>query len=133
MIKIRSSDEIYEILERVLGSSKHMMTCAELMDNPEVRAAALERFGKDVQLTTNKLSDTLGFMWRRGVVDRFPAPPSRSMARYAYALKNKIVEEEPIRYDNTLPKLGRHALSITERDGEVVLDFSQFTIIVRPK
>jgi len=129
--KIRSSDEIYEILERTLSKSSNMMTCAELMDTPEVKAAALERFGKDVQIATNKFSDTLGFMWRRGVIDRFPTPASQSMARYAYALKNKIVEKEPIRYDVTLPKLGKYALSITERD--VVLDFNQSTIIVRPK
>lgn len=132
MKPIKSADQIYDAIETALAKANAMQTCADLMENPEVRAAAIDRFGKDIQVTTNKMSDTLGFMWRRGILDRFPAPPSRSMARFAYALKNKIAEAEPIRFDQT-PKLGKHALGITERDGEVILDFQQFTIIVRPK
>ena len=135
MQTIRSNNEIYSALETALQKISQPQTCAELMDRPEVRAAALARFGNDVQIATNKLSDTLGFMWRRGVLDRFPAPTSRSMARFAYALKGTFSNfDTPIVYEKSdLPKLGKHALSITERDGEVVLDFSQFTIVIKPK
>ena len=48
------------------------MTAPELMDTAEVRKVAISRFGGDIQTTINKLSDTLGFMWRRGVVVRYP-------------------------------------------------------------
>jgi hypothetical protein len=136
MATIRSSDEIYTVLEKAFESSKVPLTCADLMDRPEVKAAALERFGKDIQISTNKLSDMLGFMWRKGVLNRFPATSTRSMARFAYALKGKevVVDEQPIlRNTSDVPKLGKHALSIVERDGEVILDFKQFTIIVRSK
>lgn len=130
---IKSADAVYEAVENALHGAKSPMTCASIMDDPEVRKAALERFGNDAQVATNKLSDVLGYMWRRGILDRYPAPPSRSMARYAYALKNQnfgdgeSVELKPI------DRLGKHALSITEKNGEVILDFQQFTIIVRPK
>lgn len=132
---IKSNDAIYDAITTALGESANPQTCAELMERPSIRHAALTRFGQDVQVATNKLSDTLGFMWRRGVLDRFSATDSRTMARYAYALKGKAaVVEEPIVYEKPdLPKLGPHALSITERDGEVVLDFKQFTIVIRPK
>lgn len=132
MTPIKSADEIYSAIENALAKASTVQTCADLMEDPAVRNAAVERYGTDIQTTTNKVSNVLGFMWRRGLLDRFPAAPSRSMARFAYALKNKIVEAEPIPFDQT-PKLGKHALSITERDGEVILDFQQFTIIVRPK
>jgi hypothetical protein len=132
---IRSSDEIYGVVENALQNISEPQTCAALMDRPEVRAAAMARYGDDVQIATNKLSDLLAFMWRRGVLDRFPAPPSRSMARYAYALTKQFADAEtPIPYvKESLPKLGKHALSIVERDGEVILDFQQFTIVVKPK
>lgn len=100
------------------------------MERPKVRKAAVSRYDKDVQISTNKLSDLLGFMWRRGVLDRFPAPHSKTMARFAYALKG-VVEAPPLKYEKDT--LGKHALSITERNGEVILDFQQFTIVVKPK
>lgn len=124
MSKIKSTEEIYQVVEDALRESTHPQTCASLMDRSEVRAAAVAKYGADVQIATNKLSDVLSFMWRRGVLDRFPAPPSTSMARYAYALRNQILDSAAI---------SKHALQIVEREGEVVLDFKQFTIVIKPK
>lgn len=124
MSKIKSDEAIYQVIETALTGSTQAQTCAMLMDRPEVRAAAVAKFGADVQIATNKLSDLLGFMWRKGILDRFPAPPSTSMARYAYALRNQILDSAAI---------SKHALSIIEREGEVVLDFKQFTIVIKPK
>lgn len=59
---IRSDNEIYSIIERALRKRSEPQTCVALMEGPEVRAAALNEFGDDPQLATNKLSDTLGFM-----------------------------------------------------------------------
>ena len=135
MSVIKSNDAIYAALETALSKISHPQTCAQLMERPEIRAAAITRFDKDIQIATNKLSDTLGFMWRRGVLDRVPATDSRTMARFAYALKDTFSSfDKPIVYEkSSLPKLGQHALSITEGDGEVILDFKQFTIIIKPK
>jgi hypothetical protein len=134
MALIKSDDVIYDAIDHALSNIKEPQIAPALMDNPEVRAAALAKFGHDVQIATNKLSDTLGFMWKRGVIDRFAAPPSRSTARWAYAKKGEFSDfQTPIPYQPSEPKLGKHALAITEKDGEVVLDFQQFTIVIRPK
>lgn len=135
MKPVKSNDQLYEVLENALKNISEPQTAPSLMDRPEVRAAALARFGNDVQIATNKLSDVLGFMWRRGSLDRFSAPPSRSMARFAYALRDEFSDfNTPIKYTPPeLPKLGKHKLSIVEKDGEVVLDFQEFTILIRPK
>lgn len=131
---IRSADEIYTALETALKNVTEPQTCADLMGRPLVREAAITRFGKDMQVTTNKLSDLLGFMWRKGVLDRFAAPPSRSMARYAYLLKDRAATAVTAETGAPIPKgLGKHALAITEKDGEVILDFKQFTIVIKPK
>lgn len=119
---IKSDDGLYTALENAFAKSREPLTCAAIMDDPEVRAAALNRFGNDLQVATNKVSDKLGFMWRRGILDRVPAPPSRSMARFAYVM-----------HEPEMPRLGKHAMSITEKDGEVVLDFKQFTVVIKPK
>lgn len=104
-----------------------------MMENPSVREAALNRWGSDVQVATNKLSDTLGYMWRRGIVDRFSAPPSRSMARFAYTLKNATETPPMIKYGPAVKLDEKQTLSIQEKDGEVILEFQNFTIRVIPK
>ena len=134
VLPIKSADELYDAIETALQDINEPQTCASLMDVPNVRSAALERFGADVQSATNKLSDRLSFMWRRGVLDRFPAPPSRSQARWAYALSGTFENyDTPIKYKKKDVPLGDHAMRITEKDGEVILDFQQFTISIRPK
>ena len=62
MITIKSSDEIYSVIEKALEGVKEPQTCAALMGRPDVRAAAVARYGDDIQIATNKLSDLLGFM-----------------------------------------------------------------------
>lgn len=57
---IRSSDSIYQTVEKLLAKATKPMTCADLMDIPEMRDAAMKRFKADQQIATNKLSDTLG-------------------------------------------------------------------------
>lgn len=134
MAHIKSADEIYDIIMDALENVTEPVTCADLMERPAIREAALLRFGKDVQIATNKLSDLLGFMWRRGVLERYAANDNRTKARFAYTLKNiKVPTAKTIPYVNPTESLGTHALSITERPGEVVLDFKQFTVVIRPK
>lgn len=87
MRRIRSADEIYDILEAALAGRTEPVTAPELMELAEVREAAIRRFGGDLQTATNKLSDTLGFMWRRLVLTRFTMPATGAhRARYGYTL-----------------------------------------------
>ena len=61
-MKIKSSNEIYDVIESALTDTPLALTAVEPMERPEVRRAAIERFGTDIQTPTNKLSDLLGFM-----------------------------------------------------------------------
>ena len=133
MAMIKSADEIYPVITEALEKATRVLTCADLMGHPTVFTAALGRWGNDKARASEKLSDTLGFMWRKGVIDRFDAPPSSSFARYAYAL--------PGRFDNSgavtkiAPALTKNKgdMSIVERDGEVVIELKDFTIVIKPK
>lgn len=128
---IRSNDELYDIIEKALKNITEPQTAAALMERVEVRKAACDRFGKDMQTAINKLSDRLGFMWRRGILDRFPATASRTMSRWAYALKAQF-EEDAVKY--VTPRTQKKAaIAITEKEGEVVLEFEQFTVVIKPK
>lgn len=128
--RIKSGAEIYTVLEEVMGKIDKPLIVRELLDIPEIYTAVVNRWGKDTQNSFNKFSDMLGFMYRRGLVDRYAAHSANSMARYAYQWR--VV-------DTPMPKIVRsslpngHALTITEKDGEVILDFSQFTICIKPK
>ena len=131
---IKSSERIYQLLYAKLETATQPMTCADLMDSPEIRTVALERWGDDVPGAVAKLSDHLGFMWRRGVLDRFNAPPSLSKARYAYALKNRFSEQDAAQaYVPKEQTKNRGDLEIIEKDGEVVLTLEKFVIVIRPR
>ena len=81
-MSIRSRRDIYRVVEKFLRQSGQPMTCVDLMDNYEVEQEALHEFGEDKRQATNKLSDVLGFMWRRGLLNRYPYSGDQ-MARYA--------------------------------------------------
>lgn len=131
---IRSQSEIYEHLEAVFEKAEEPLTCVDLMERPEVRAAALSRWGKDVQYATEKLSDTIAFMWRRGILERFPAPLNpRNKARWAYGKKDIVRDTTPVPYEPKTITRNKGDLEIIEKDGEVVLNFEKFTVVIKPK
>lgn len=126
---IRSTNEVYQSIEEALRESDTPMTCVSLMDNPKVRDSVLAEFGPDVQLATNKLSDMLGFMWRRGVINRYPAPRGGSTkARFAYGWPAQRAVKPP---QSLPPSSKKPVFKITEGEREVVINFEHVTIIVR--
>ena len=130
---IRSEKEIYQVLEEYLRIQEAPVTCSDLMDIPGIRKAALEEFGGDVRVATNGISDTLGFMWRRELLTRFPAPKdSRTLARFAY-LWDKKKEAGKARVPMPPQARGKTGLVITEQDGGVLIEFEKFTVFVKQK
>lgn len=133
---IRSERTIYQLVEAHLRGKTEPITCVELMDIHEIREEALAEFGRsnrDVRTATNKLSDTLGFMWRRGLLTRYPAPRSElSFARYAYTWNEQKIDPSkpippPARFSSKFP------VGIIEHDDCVEIEFEKFTVFVRPK
>ena len=130
---IRSERTIYQLLEKYLRKAESPLTCVELMDINEVRKEAVAEFGSDVRNATNKISDTLGFMWRRGLLTRYPAPRGdTTFARYAYMWAEQKIDPQlpispPVRSTGKLPVI------ITEHADCMELEFDKFTILIRPK
>ena len=88
---IKSSREIYRVLEEAIRASATPMTCVDLLEIDKIRKVAVAEYGKDMRATTDKVSDALGLMWRRGYLKRFPAPqPSKTLARFAYLWDDKV-------------------------------------------
>lgn len=134
---IRSERTIYQLVETHLRKQDSPTTCVELMDNPEIRKEAVAEFGghdKDVRVATNKLSDTLGFMWRRGLLTRFPAPQSeRSFARYAYSWASDAKASSTRPISPPARSVGKTSVSIKEHEEGVELEFDKFIVYIRPK
>lgn len=130
---IKSADEIYPVITSALEKATQVQTCSDLMANVEVFRAVTARWGEDKVRASEKLSDTLGFMWRRGVLDRFPAPPSHSMARYAYALAGRFGNDGRLKKIEQSATKHKGDLSVVEKDGEVIIELANFTIVVKPK
>ena len=132
-MSIKSSAAIYKILEDALRSTDTPLTCVDLYDLTAVKKHAEN---------ANKVSDYLGHMWRRGLLQRYYAPAgSSAKARFAYTWIETEEGAEPVPIPSnpverlTFVKNGhtKPNVTITEADDEIVLDFEQFTITIHRK
>lgn len=83
-------------------------------------------------MTTNKVSDALGLMWRRNLLVRYPAPKeTSSFARYAYIWDKSrdTVFVPPV----PSPSSSKTGVAITETDEGVLVEFDKFVVFIRPK
>lgn len=133
---IKSGKDIYNVVEKHLRAAAYPMTVTMLMDIQEVHDTALEELSPsgDLREATNKLSDTLGFMWRRGLLTRFPAPKeSNSFARFSYVWDQRE-DSRPVS-DNPIARAmaGKTGFTVTEIDDGVLLEFQKFTVMIKAK
>jgi hypothetical protein len=79
-MSLKNAFGIYQVIEKILKASKKPLTCVELFDFEEIR-----QYAED----TNKVSDYLGHMFRRGLLRREPVSKgSAGAARFAYTWKD---------------------------------------------
>lgn len=123
---IRSEAEIYKIIERLLKNSSAPLSSSALWENSDVRANAR---------SAEKVSDYLGLMWRRGLLQRWDVPATAtSRSRYAYSWLNE--DEAPQKIERLHPVASTYRKSnvvVTEDGDRVILDFDKFTLIVQAK
>lgn len=114
---IQSPNEIYSLIEKHLRSAHRPMTCTELMEFDDVRTATTEEYG---------------FMWRRDVLLRHPAPRGSSgKARYAYSWPTDKPDVAPPLPPPSSLKKKKPVFTITESDADVTIEFDNVTLIVR--
>lgn len=134
---IRSEKTIYQVLEKRLREAGEPLTCVDLMDMNDVRSEAMKEFGgreRDIRQATNKLSDALGFMWRRGLLTRFPAPKgSQSLARFSYVWDKKEDARpvEPVPSPKSLHR--KTGFIVSEYGDGVMVEFEKFIVLINPK
>lgn len=131
---IKSDAEIYKELERVLRATG---------DTPITAVHIFEADAKvrELAVSANRLSDYLGHMWRRGVVQRYYAANDKTRARYAYTWKDegvvtpqKLAAAKSTYLTSVKPATtGKSGVHITESEGTITLDFADFTITVQRK
>jgi hypothetical protein len=120
---IKSDAEIYKILERHLKSSKEPLTCTALWDHADIKQHAR---------SAEKVSDFLGLMWRRGLLQRWAVPKtSTDRSRFGYTWNENPADAEPIQLGSTPAK--RADVNITEENGRVTLEFEKFTVTIQPR
>jgi hypothetical protein len=129
---IRSDREIYAVIQKYLEAADEPKTCVDLIDIPEVFRVATEEFGDDKRIATNKLSDTLGFMWRRGLLTRYPTTGAGAqMARYAYVW---VPQDTGRAAKPELPPVrSKTGLVVQEQEDGIMIEFDKFYVFVRPK
>jgi hypothetical protein len=122
-VVIKSEFGIYSVLEKHLRKTADPLTCVDLFQKADVQKFAAN---------ANKVSDYLGHMWRRGLLDRFYAPrTSTSMARYAYAWKEEPAEAAPQKVATVASPTTKSKLEVLEKDGVIELRLGKLIITIR--
>lgn len=126
---------IYAILEKLLRATKEPLTCVDLFDAiPNVKQYAAN---------PNRISDYVGHMWRRGLLQRWTAPPQlNNKSRFAYTWKDstafeKVAETPRVKSMPDMKVLQTPGVKpqvlITEEDDRIALDFADFTLTIKSK
>lgn len=134
---IKSDRRIYQVIHAQLHGAVEPMTANELMDVEDIKNEALAEFGgqsRDIRTATDKLSDALGFMWRKGLLTRYPAPrTSKSFARYAYSWANNNDDPFPAPLRPKVRYTGKQAITITETQDGAEIEFEKLVVSIRFK
>lgn len=112
-------------LETVLQAATESLDCAQLFDMPEIKTHAA---------SVTRVSDYLGNLWRRGLVERLPAAKnSDGRTRWMYQWrKNRTPSAESIVY---APRVitDRSSMLITEEGDVMTIEMANLVIAIRQK
>lgn len=119
-----SEEGLYRLLETLLRKAKTPMNCNELFDNQEVREYAA---------SPNRVSDYLGNMWRRGLLQRVPETEPGRGPRWRYIWKDKVPPGlGAISYLPT-PIVDRPGMLISEEGDRIQIDLKEIVIIIQQR
>lgn len=139
MGQISQAFGIYHIIEIILKAATDPMTCVDLFDTADVKKFAA---------TSNRVSDYLGHMWRKGLIGRVPAPAKAgSSAKWAYFWRTEGDEPAPALMGPRAPKkvaapevvpavvslIKKPSIEISDSGGVVVIDLPGLVITIKTK
>lgn len=129
----RNEEGLFGALEKELRKAKEPLDCVTLFEVGAVREHAE---------TANRVSDYLGNLWRKGLVQRLPAPRiDGTRARWLYIWKDKGPKKKPpvdlsqaISFDEHVESIfTRPGLEVTEEGGTIVLTMKHVTITIKQR
>lgn len=108
---------IYAVLEKHLRKAKRPLTCVDVLEHDDVRIFTTD---------ANRISNYLGHMWRKKLLQRHVAPPSElSMARFAYTWNPEQVEARAVEGPTQVTLKGKSAetdLTVTRHGNQIIID-----------
>ncbi|HOE41832.1 MAG TPA: hypothetical protein PLB25_09425 [Rhodoferax sp.] len=120
-----SESGLIPALETALQAATTALDCAQLFDMPEIKAHAA---------SVTRVSDYLGNLWRRGLVERLRgAKKADGRTRWMYQWRgNRMPSAESIMYS---PKVltDRPSMLITEEGGIMTIEMANLVISIRQK
>lgn len=85
---VASNEEIYDLILKYIGDNdNHPMSATMLHQIGEIQEACMRRWGVKDERSVAKISDLLGFLWRKGLLVRHWNNEAGSKTRYAYNIK----------------------------------------------
>ncbi len=130
-MSFRNAYGIYHVIREHLEAAQGPLTCVDLFDSPDVKKFAVD---------ANRVSDYLGHMYRRGLLDRHPAPRlDNSSARFAYSWKQP--DKATPQQRTPQPRLSlvnnrsdKPTVKVVENDdGSLTFELSDFFVTVKCK
>jgi hypothetical protein len=120
---------IYQLIEKILKESGEIMSGNALLDYPgvkeKIRAMYQTRNPAVAEDYTTHISNLLGYMYRRGLIDRYRETRIGERAWYAYKYKDRSPKLSP-------PALSSHIkYTIKDEADKIILGFEDFEITIK--
>jgi hypothetical protein len=117
---------IYVKLEKLLKQANKPLTCTDLYDRAEIR---------ELVKSADDVSDRLGYMWRRKLLSRVPAPRTgMKSARWAYSWRKEVdTPKKPVTVEDVKPQKLKGLEYRREPDGAITIISDKLEITIRKK
>lgn len=143
---LKSENPIYTMIKALLAKTDRPLTCVDLMENHELRVEATRQaeglknpryeLGNVEDLhraAINRVSDSLGILWRKGELVRYPSTDPKTLSRFSYELaKLGSAPPKPI-LPPKAPLKGRIPIKINETPDGVEIETDKFVITIKSK
>jgi hypothetical protein len=119
---------IYQMISGILKDNGQIMSAGDLLAIGDVKQkiSAMYRTTDPVECARH-ISNTMGYMWRKGLVDRYRSNRVGERAWYVYAYRKKALEISP---PAQLPKI---EYKLKDDAGAIVMEIGNLVLTITRK
>lgn len=122
---------IYQLIEKILKETNQALSGNELLDYPGIKEKIQAMYAtRPAQIASDygtHISNILGYLWRKGLIDRYKSTRIGERSWYVYKYKDRNLQISPPAQSSKLD------YTIKNENDAVTIEFENFEITIKRK